>query len=119
MTAPNATPRAGALEAVQQLESALAERTNGRGRPESRMDAARATAEHLLADARRAGSEAGGRRRGEILAEAEAEVRAIRADGEAEVRELHERLSARQDELVAELTALVLPEEVAGACSSR
>ena len=119
MTAPNAAPPAGALEAVQQLESALAERTNGRGRPEVAMDAARAKAEQLLADARRSGSEAGRRRRADILAEAEAEARAIRADGEADVRELRKRVSARHDELVAELTALVLPEEAAGACSSR
>jgi hypothetical protein len=119
MTAPNATPPAGALEAVQQLESALAERTDARGIAEAGMDAARAEAERLLADARRTGSDAGRRRRDEILAEAEAKARAIRADAEAEVQELRERVSARHDELIAELTALVLPEEAAGACSSR
>ena len=73
------------------------------------MDAARAEAERLLADARRTGSEAGRRRRDEILAEAEAEARAIRADGEAEVQELRERVSARHDELIAELTGARAP----------
>ena len=119
MTAANATPSTGALEAVQQLESALAERTHARGIAEVGMDAARAEAERVLADARRIGSEAGRRRRDEILAAATADVRAIRADAEAEVQELRERVSARHDELIAELTALVLPEEAAGACSSR
>ena len=118
MSAPNATPPVDALDAVQQLESALAERTDAHGVAEAGMDAARAEAERLLADARRTGSEAGRRRRDEILAEAEAEARAIRADAEAEVQELRERVSGRHDELIAELTALVLPEEAAGACSS-
>jgi hypothetical protein len=119
MTAPNAAPPAGALEAVQQLESALAERTEARGVAEAGMDAARAAAERLLADARRDGSEAGRRRRAEILAEAEAEVLAIRADGEADVQQLRDRLTERRDELIAELSALVLPEEAESACSSR
>ena len=66
---------AGALDAVQQLESALEERTDARGIAEAGMDAARAEAERLLADARRTGTEAGRRRRAEILAEAEAEAR--------------------------------------------
>jgi hypothetical protein len=118
MTAPNAAVPTGALEAVQQLESELAERTDARGIAEAGIDAARAQAEQLLADARRTGSDAGRRRRDEILAEAEVEARAIRADAEAEVQELRGRVSARHDELIAELTALVLGEEAAGACSS-
>jgi hypothetical protein len=119
MTAANATPPTGALEAVQQLESALADRTDARGIAEVGMDAARAEAERLLADARRIGSEAGRRCRDEILAAAASDARAIRAGADAEVQELRERVSAHHDELIAELTALVLPEEAAGACSSR
>ena len=118
MTAPNPTPPAGALEAVQQLESALAERTDARGVAEAGMDAARAEAERLLTHARRTGSDAGRRRRDDILAEADAEARAIRIGAEAEVLEFRERVSARHDELIAEFTALVLPEE-ASACSSQ
>ena len=114
MTAPNAAPPVGALEAVQQLESALAERADACGIAEAGMDAARAEAERLLGDARRTGSEAGRRRRDEILAEAEAEAHAIRAGAEADVLEFRERVSARRDELIAELTALVLP-KAAGA----
>ena len=119
MTAPNPTPPVDALDAVQQLESALAERTDARGPAEAGMDAARAAAERLVADARRTGSDAGRRRRDEILAEAQAEVRAIRADAEADVQRLRACVSARHDELIAELTALVLPEEAASACLSR
>jgi vacuolar-type H+-ATPase subunit H len=118
MRAPNDTLPAGALEAVQQLESALAERTDARGVAEAGMDAARAEAERLLTDARRTGSDAGRRRRDDILAEAEAGAGAIRADAEADVQELRERVSAHHEELIADLTALVLPEE-ASACSSR
>ena len=119
MTEPNTTPPVDALDAVQQLESALAERTDGGGPAETGMDAARAEAERLVADARRTGSDAGRRRRDEILAEAEAGVRAIQADAEAAVQGLRACVSARQDELIAELTALVLPEEAASACLSR
>ena len=118
MTAANATPPTGALEAVQELESVLAERADARGIAEVGIDAARAEAEHLLADARRIGLEAGRRRRDEILAAATAEARAIRAGADAEVQKLREHVSARHDELIAELTALVLPEEGPGACSS-
>jgi hypothetical protein len=119
MTAANATPPTGALEAVQELESALAERADARGTAEVGIDAARAEAERLLADARRIGLEAGRRRRDEILAAAAADARGIRGSADAEVQELRERVSAHNDELIAELTALVLPEEAAGACSSR
>jgi vacuolar-type H+-ATPase subunit H len=118
MTAQNAALPGGALGAVQQLESALEERTDP-GVAEARLGAARAAAERLLADARRDGEKAGQRRRADILAEAEADARAIRADGVADVQELHERVAERRDELIAELSALVLPEEAASACSSR
>ncbi len=106
---PSASP--GALEAVRQLERTLAARGDARDLAESALDSARAEAERLLAGARRAGTEAGRRRRAAVLAEAESETAAIRAAGDAEARELLERVAAAQDELVAELTALLLPRE--------
>jgi hypothetical protein len=118
MTAHEGPPPADALGAVQELEAALALRADARDDAEAGTDAARAEAERLLAEARRVGADAGRRRRADILAEAEAEARKIRDDGEAAVQELRERVADRRDELIAELTALVLPEEVAGACSS-
>jgi hypothetical protein len=118
MTAENARPPAGALEAVQELEAALTRRADARDDAEAGIDTARAEAEHLLADARRVGADAGRRRRAGILAEAEAEARTIRAAGEADVEELRERVAVQRDELIAELTALVLPDEGPGACSS-
>lgn len=102
MTAP------GALEAVRQLERALEERSEPTG---DVLDGARADAERLLAEARRAGADAGRLRRDAVHAEAEAEAAAIRAAGDAAVRELRERVAAARDELVAELTALLLPQE--------
>ncbi len=119
MTAQNAAPPADALEAVQELEAALARRADARDDAEAGIDTASAEAERLLAEARRLGADAGRRRRADILAEAETEARAIRADGEAAVQALRERMAVQRDELIAELTALVLPKEGAGACSSR
>jgi vacuolar-type H+-ATPase subunit H len=119
MTAQNAAPPADALAAVQELEAALARRADARDDAEAGIDTARAEAERLLAEARRVGAHAGRRRRADLLAEAEAEARAIRADGEAAVQALRERVAMQRDELIAELTALVLPEEGAGACASR
>jgi hypothetical protein len=118
MTAGDAPPPADALDAVQELEAALARRADARDDADAGIDAANAEAERLLAEARRDGADAGRRRRADILADAEAEARAIRAAGEAAVQELRERVAVQRDELIAELTALVLPEEGAGACSS-
>ena len=102
MTAP------GALEAVRQLERALEERSGSVG---DALENARADAERLVAAARGAGADTGRRRRAAILAEAEAEAAAIRAAGDADARELLERVAGARDELVAELTALLLGRE--------
>jgi len=111
MTAQNAAPPADALEAVQELEAALARRADARDDAEAGIDTASAEAERLLAEARRVGADAGRRRRADILAEAEAGARAIRADGESAVQALRERMAVQRDELIVELTALVLPKE--------
>ena len=97
---------------MRQLESALEERSDARDDAEAGLDAARAEAERLLADARRPGADAGRRRRAAVLAEAEAEATAIRAAGEADgARSFASAWPPQRDELVAELTALVLPRE--------
>jgi vacuolar-type H+-ATPase subunit H len=119
MTAQNAAPPADALEAVQELEAALARRADARDDAEAGIDTASAEAQRLPADARRVGTAAGRRRRADILAEAEAEAEAIRTAGHGDVQELRKRVAVQRDALIAELTALVLPEEGAGACSSR
>jgi vacuolar-type H+-ATPase subunit H len=97
-----------ALTAVQRLESALEQRDGARDVAEDALAAARAEADHLLADARRAGKKAGRRRSDALVAEAEAEAAAIRADGNARADELRRRASAARDELIAELTELLL-----------
>ena len=117
MTARNGASTPGALDAVRRLETALGDRPGASDAAKAGLDAARAEAERLLAGARTAGAESGRRRRAELLAEAEAEARALRAGGQADAEELRERVSTQRDELVAELTALLLPEE--GPCSSR
>jgi hypothetical protein len=108
-----------ALDAVRRLETALGDRTDTRDAADAGLAAARAEAERLLAGARAAGSDAGRRRRAEILAQAETDASALRAGGQADAEELRERVSVQRDELVAELIALLLPEEGQGACSSR
>jgi F-type H+-transporting ATPase subunit b len=97
-----------ALTAVQRLESALEQRDGARDVAEDALATARAEADRLLADARRAGQKAGRRRSDALVAEAEAEAAAIRADGIARAEELRRRASADGEELIAELTALVL-----------
>ena len=72
-----------ALTAVQRLENALEQR-----------DGARDVAEDAMATAR-----------------AEAEAAAIRADGSARADEVRRRASAERDELIAELTELLLQVE--------
>ena len=110
MSAPSETSPRGALEAVRLLERALEER-GARDEAGSVLDAARAEAERLRAAARRAGIDAGRRRRAAVIAEAEAQATAIRAAGDTEAEELLRRVAAARDELVAELTALLLPRE--------
>jgi vacuolar-type H+-ATPase subunit H len=111
MTAPDGSPPHDALGAVRRLESALEERT-GADTTEAALDAAREEADRLLADARAAGDDEGRGRRAALLAAADAEATSIRAAGEAEADELLRRVAAeRDDELVAEFTAAVLPRE--------
>jgi hypothetical protein len=110
MSAPIETSPRGALEAVRLLESTLEER-GARDEAGSVLDAARAEAERLRAAARRAGMEAGRRGRAAVIAEAEARAATIRAAGDAEAEELLQRVAAARDELVAELTAQLLPRE--------
>jgi hypothetical protein len=111
MNAPSETSAHGALEAVRRLESALEERGTARDEAGSVLDAARAEADSLRAAARRAGIDAGRRRRAAVEAEAEAQATAIRATGDAEAEDLLRRAAAAHDELVAELTAQLLPRE--------
>ena len=97
-----------ALTAVQRLESALEERDGARDVAEDALAAARAEADRLLASAREAGRKAGRSRQSALVAEAEAEAAAIRADGIDRAEELRRRSSAERDELIAELTELLL-----------
>jgi vacuolar-type H+-ATPase subunit H len=97
-----------ALTAVQRLENALEQRDGARDVAEDALAAARAEADRLLADARRAGQKAGRRRFDALVAGAEAEAAAIRAEGSARADELRSRASAERDELIAELTELLL-----------
>jgi vacuolar-type H+-ATPase subunit H len=97
-----------ALTAVQRLESALEERDGARDVAEDALAAARLEADRLLESAREAGRKAGRSRGSALIAEAEAEAAAIRADGIARAEELRRRSSAERDELIAELTELLL-----------
>jgi vacuolar-type H+-ATPase subunit H len=97
-----------ALTAVQRLESALEERDGARDGAEDALAAARGEADRLLADARKAGMDAGRSRRNARIAEAEAEAAAIRADGMARAEDLRRRASPEGDELIAELMKLLL-----------
>jgi hypothetical protein len=113
MTTPTDARAGGALDALQRLESAL------EGRDDSRDDvaqaglaAAHAEAERIVAAARAAGTDAGRRRRAELLARAQTEAAAIRAAGYAEVERLGARMSVERRQLVAALCGVVLGEEV-------
>jgi hypothetical protein len=111
MTAPNGSSPPPALLAVRQLESALDQRNDAHDAAGAALDAARAEAEGLLADARAAGTADGRRRRAALLAESKADAAAIRVTGEAEAEELLRRVSIERDALVAEFTAAVLVQE--------
>jgi vacuolar-type H+-ATPase subunit H len=108
MSSPQDRFSPDALTAVQRLESALEQRDGARDVAEDALAAAHAEANRLLADARQAGQKAGRRRSDALVAEAEAEAAAIRADGSARADELRRRASAERDELIAELTELLL-----------
>jgi vacuolar-type H+-ATPase subunit H len=97
-----------ALTAVQRLESALKDRDGARDVAEDALAASHAEADRLLASAREAGRKAGRSRRRALIADAEAEAAAIRADGTARAEELRRRSSAEREQLVAELTELLL-----------
>jgi hypothetical protein len=113
MTAPNGSSSLhGALDAVRRLEGALEADDHARVEAEDALEAARAEGERLLADARAAGNVAGRRRSAEILEASRAEATAIRAAGEAAAETVQRRVSAERDELVAELTAIVLAQEL-------
>lgn len=111
MTVPNALPYGGALDAVRRIETALTERNAADDTAEAELALAHEQAEQLLAAARAAGKRTGRDRHDAVLAEADAEVRAIHSRGEAEVKLLDERVSRAREVLVAELTALLLIEE--------
>jgi vacuolar-type H+-ATPase subunit H len=111
MSRPTPPSEPVALRAVERLESALADDDDVRDAARATLDAARAEAQRLIADARTRGTDEGRRRRAALLAEAEAEATEIRAAGEAEARELLRRVAVERDDLVAELTAeLLVPE---------
>lgn len=101
----------GALGAVQGLETALSERNAARAASETKVAAAHAEAERLLAQARAAGTRAGRHRRDALLRDSVIQAAGIRADGDAAVEELRSRMADARDDLVSEFTALLLPEE--------
>jgi hypothetical protein len=108
MSVSNDPASLDALTAVQRLESALEARDGTRDVAEDALAAARAEAERLLAEAREAGQKAGRSRQSALVADAEAESAAIRADGITRADELRRRASAERDALIAELTELLL-----------
>jgi vacuolar-type H+-ATPase subunit H len=108
MSVANGPSSMDALTAVQRLESALEERTGARDTAEDLLAVARAEADRLLAAAREAGSEAGRSRSTALLSEAATEAAAIRADGLTRADEVRRRASAEGEQLIAELTALLL-----------
>jgi vacuolar-type H+-ATPase subunit H len=111
MTTSNGTPARAALAAVRKLEGALEERNDAHDVAVAGLDAARAEAERLLADARAEGTEAGRRRRAELITTAEADAMVILSSGEAEAAEIRRHQSSEHADLVAEFTAVVLLEQ--------
>jgi vacuolar-type H+-ATPase subunit H len=108
MSVPRDPSSPDALTAVQRLETALEERDGAHDVAEDALAAARAEAERLLADAQEVGRKAARSRQNALAAEAEAEAAAIRAGGIARAEELRRRSSAERDELIAELTKLLM-----------
>ena len=108
MSGPTDPSPPDALTAVQRLESALEERDGARDVAEDALAAARSEAECLLAGARDAGRKAARSRQSALVAEAEADAAAIRADGIARAEELRLRASTERGQLIAELTELLL-----------
>jgi hypothetical protein len=111
MTAPSGSSGSPALAAVRRLESALDQRNDARDAAGAALDAARAEAEGLLAEARAAGTAEGLRRRDALLADSKTDAAAIRVAGEAAAEALLRRVSAERDVVVAEFIAAVLAKE--------
>jgi hypothetical protein len=109
--AMDAAASSGALDAVRQLERALEERDDAHSAADAALDAARAEAERLVAEARAVGTDAGRRLRATLLAEAEADAEAARTGGEAAAQRLRERAARGRGELIADLAALLLAPE--------
>jgi cell division septum initiation protein DivIVA len=110
MIATDTVMPGGGLDAVRRLEHALDDRDDAHDRAVAAVGAARAEAERLLAAARAAGVDAGRRRRAALLAEAEREAETIRAAARSDAARLLQRSAEMRDELVAEFTALLLPD---------
>lgn len=104
-------PFDGALEAVQRVETELAERDTSRATADRALTRAREEADQLIAAARAAGDRAGEARRAALMAEADEEVRAIRARGSSDAAKLRHRVGLARDQLVRELTDVVLGTE--------
>ena len=107
----NGNPTRATLAAVRELEGALEERHDARDSAGATLEAARSKAERLLSEARAEGTEAGRRRRGALLTDAEADATAIRDTGETEATEILRQHSVAREELIAEFTAVVLEQE--------
>jgi hypothetical protein len=112
MTTPTDARADGALDTLQRLETALEQRDDSRDVAEARLAAANAEAERILAAARAAGTDAGRRRRAELLAQAQTESAAVRAAGQAEADRVATRMSVERRQLTDALAGLVLGEEV-------
>lgn len=109
---PSRPPADNALETLQGFESALEERDDSREVAEDLLTAARAEAEGILTAARIAGERNGQRRRAAMLSDARAEATAIEAAGQADADAIAKWTSAHRQQLIVELSALVLGEEV-------
>lgn len=112
MSTPSRPPADNALEALQDLESTLEDQDDSREVAEELLTAAHTEAERILAAARTAGERTGERRRAAMLSSARAEAAAIEAAGRADADAIANRASADSRQLIAELTALVLGDEL-------
>jgi vacuolar-type H+-ATPase subunit H len=111
MTLETELPFDGALDAVKRIEAAISARNTARDTAEEGAAAAHAEAGRILADARRAGAEAGQERRAAILSNAGADAAAIRARGATHAEEIITKTLLNNPQLLAMLIPLVLQEE--------
>lgn len=107
----NELPYEGALGAVKRIETAITQRNGALEAVNAEMTAARSEAERLLDAARAAGTRAGQERRVAILAQADGDADAIRADGAAQEEALTRQMSEAGDGLGAMFTRMLLIEE--------